>query len=97
VSKVEDVLPDGVKAGNIQPHRRQHGPTVLLTDPNDDIASTQVVEIVGIGAQGMERVERIPAGLEFETLPLDGCALQKIVDVQRQRHGLLRQQNIHAK
>src|SRR5262245_21573943 len=35
VSKVEDVLLHSVKASDIQPYRRQHGPTVLLTDPHD--------------------------------------------------------------
>ena len=54
---------------------------MLLGNAHDDVAATEVVKIIGERAERVQRVERIPALLEFQTLPLHGLAMQKVIDV----------------
>lgn len=61
------------------------------------------MKVVREGAESVERVERIPALLEFQTLPLDSLAVQQIGDVDGQWHdressvlSCIGEQNINA-
>lgn len=86
VSEIEDLLLDRVQLTRLQPDRWQHGLTIFLGNAHDDVPAAKIVEVVRESAESVERVDRIPALFEFETLPLHGLAMQKIVDVDGQRH-----------
>lgn len=51
VPEVEEFLLDGVERGWREPGGRQDGAAVLLGDTEEEVAATEVVEIVGEGAE----------------------------------------------
>jgi hypothetical protein len=59
----------------------------LLGDAEDKVAAAEVVEVVGEGAEGVEGVLRVPAGLELKAFPFDGVAVEQGGEIYRERHG----------
>lgn len=47
----------------------------------------QFLKIIGKGADGLHRFERIPAFLKLQTIPLDHLAGEQVVDVEGEGHG----------
>ena len=70
---------------------------MLFGDTYDDVAAAEVVEIVRERADRVQHGERIPARLEFQSFPFHGFAMEQRLDVDRQGHGLLGQEKVHAK
>ena len=68
--------------------RRQHGVPVAFRDPDDDIASVQIVKVVRESADRLQdlrsRGPRIPRRLELHSLGLDRPAMQQAVEIDRQ-------------
>jgi hypothetical protein len=95
-AEVQQIFLDGVDLGGIEAHRGQHQPAPCLGNADQDVAAAQVVNVIGEGAEGVQDGFRVPAFLEFEALPLDGFAVQEVVDVDGQGHGLFRQQDVDA-
>jgi len=57
--------------------------TVLLSNPDDDIAAAQIVEVVGKGADRVQRAERVPPFHELQSLQFDTLAAEQFMDIDR--------------
>ncbi len=80
-AEIEQLLLDGVNLRNINADGWQYGATVFFLNADQDIASAQVVYIVGESTKRVQDGFRVPARLEFEALPFDGFAVEEVVDV----------------
>ena len=83
VSEVENLLLDGVYAAGIKPFGGQNRLSALLTNPDDDIAAAKIVEVVGKGADRVERAEGVPPLFELQSLPFDTLAAEQFMDIDR--------------
>ena len=81
MAQIQHLLLDGVDGLLADANGGQHGATILFSHTNDQIATTQVVKIVGKGANGLDDIQWIPADLELQPLPFDRFAMQEIIDI----------------
>jgi len=49
--------------------------------PDDDIATAQILEVVGEGTKGSKDGIRVPTGLELDALPFHPSLVKQIADV----------------
>ena len=81
VSEVENLLLDGVYAAGIKPFGGQNRLSVLLSNSDHDITAAQIVEVVGKGADRVQRAEGVPPLLELQPLPFDTLAAEQFMDI----------------
>ena len=96
MSKFQNFLLDGVDLALLQPDWGQHRVALFFSDTYDDVAATEVVEIVRECADRVQHGERIPTCLEFESFPFHSFAMEQRLNVDRQGHELLGQKNACA-
>jgi hypothetical protein len=65
---------------------RQHGLALILCDADENVASAQIVKIIGEGAHRVEDDLRIPALLELQSLPFHSLTVQDIINLDWQMH-----------
>src|SRR5262249_57780072 len=59
VSELKDLLLDGIESFLGEPLRRQHRQAILLLDADDDVATTEIVEVVGETTDGVQDSDRV--------------------------------------
>ena len=69
---------DGIRTNALG---RKYRVAVARLDTQHDVAATEVVEVVGEGADGVQHGFRVPAGLVLDALALNGTLAKQIVDV----------------
>ena len=74
VSQVDYFLLDLIDLVASNACGRQERPSVFLLDADKDVATAQIVKIIGEGAQRMENGLGIPAFLKFQPFPFDGLS-----------------------
>ena len=80
----------GVGLFGLEADRWQDRLAVLRFNPEDEITTAPIMEIIGEGADRVEDSFRIPAFFELNTLRLDRPAVEKSVDIDGQWHGRMR-------
>ena len=73
----------GVYAAGVKPFGGQNRLSALLSNPDDDIAAAKIVEVVGKGADRVERAEGVPPLFELQSLPFDTLAAEQFMDIDR--------------
>jgi len=84
VTEIDDVLLETIDTVRRQAGVRQHRAPIPAGDPQHDVPTAQIVEVVGKRAQRMHDLERVPAGLELQALGLYASARQQIGDFEWQ-------------
>jgi len=86
MSQLDDFFLDSVNVPGREAARRQNRPTILLGNAEHNIASTEIMEIIGKRAQRPHNILRIPAGLELQPFPFDSPGGKKAVNINRKVH-----------
>jgi hypothetical protein len=81
IAEVEQLLLDCVQFVRINSHGRERGPSLIRCDAYQNVATTEVVDIVGEGADGVQDGLRIPPFLEFQPLPFDEATSENFIEI----------------
>ena len=60
---------------------RKHWAAVALLDSQHDVATTEIVKVVGESADGVQHALRIPTSLVLDALAFNGALAKQVVDV----------------
>jgi len=86
VPEIQNFFLDGVDLAWSKAGRRHDGVAAFLSDPDDQVAAAQIVEIIRESAESVNHGLWIPTLLELDAFGFDQRAGQQGRDVNRERH-----------
>jgi hypothetical protein len=89
VAQLGDLTLHPVYGIGIEACRWQNGTAMLLFNADNDVAASPVMDIIGKRAHGMHDIFRVPALLEFKTLPFNDLPIDQFVDIDGKTHGYM--------
>src|SRR5882672_12012092 len=81
VAELQEFLVDGVDLVRVQSYGRKYWHALLLCNSDQDVTTTEVVEIIGERAHGVQHAEWVPTFLEFNTLGFHDFPAEQVTEI----------------